>query len=63
MPKGKRINETVKVIARSVTYSIQDERLSTSDCDLEIRESSKGPDDRLASFNRVWLRRSKSRCH
>jgi hypothetical protein len=44
MPKGKRTNETVNVIARGITYTIRDERLSTSISDYEIRDLSRGPE-------------------
>jgi hypothetical protein len=45
MPKGKRTNEMVKVVARKrITYTMQDDRLSTSIRDYEIRELSRGPE-------------------
>src|ERR1700675_3860400 len=43
MPKGKRTNETVKIVARSVRYGVQDERLYTSISGFEIRQQDESP--------------------
>jgi hypothetical protein len=43
MPKGKRTNEPVKVVARSVSYGVQDERLQTSISGFEIRQQDEPP--------------------
>jgi hypothetical protein len=43
MPKGKRSNELVKVLAHCVTYSIQDEHLHTSISGFEIRQQDEPP--------------------
>jgi hypothetical protein len=43
MPKGKRTNEPVKIVARSVCYGVQDERLQTSILGFEIRDQDQPP--------------------
>jgi hypothetical protein len=43
MPKGKRTNEPVKVVAHSVRYGVQDERLYTSISGFEIRQQDEPP--------------------
>jgi len=43
MPKGKRTNEQVKIVARSVRYGVQDEQLQTSISGFEIRQQDEAP--------------------
>jgi hypothetical protein len=51
MTKGKRTNEPVKIVAHSVRYGVQDERLYTSISGFEIRQQDEPPaatDSRIA---------------
>jgi hypothetical protein len=43
MPKGKRTNEPVKVMAHSVRYGVQEDRLHTTISGFEIREQDEPP--------------------
>ena len=43
MPKGKRTNEPVKIVAHSVRYGVQDERLQASISGFEIRQQDEPP--------------------
>ena len=51
MPKGKRTNESVKVVAHSVRYDVQEDHLHTSISGYEIRQQDEPPaptDSRIA---------------
>ena len=43
MPKGKRTNEPVKVVAHSVRYGVQEDHLQTSISGFEIRQQDEPP--------------------
>lgn len=43
MPKGKRTNEPVKVVAHSVRYGVQEDRLHTTISGFEIRQQDEPP--------------------
>jgi hypothetical protein len=43
MAKGKRTNEQVEVVAHSVRYGVQDERLQTAISGFEIRQQDEPP--------------------
>jgi hypothetical protein len=43
MPKGKRTNEPVKIVARSIRYGLHDDRLQTSISGFEIRQQDELP--------------------
>jgi hypothetical protein len=43
MPKGKRTNESVKVVAHSVRYDVQEDHLHTSISGYEIRQQDEPP--------------------
>jgi hypothetical protein len=51
MPKGKRTNESVKVVAHSVRYDVQEDHMHTSISGYEIRQQDEPPaptDSRIA---------------
>ena len=43
MPTGKRTNEPVKVVAHSVRYGVQEDRLHTTISGFEIRQQDEPP--------------------